>query len=247
MSKPLIAVSLMAGCLLAVLAYTPAPADAPTPQDEPDAGQILNRMAETYAQCKTYRDSGTVTTVFIEAQKRRTDEKPFTTAFVRPDRFRFEYQHHLGVGGILETTISYVVCRNADKILTWWDARPEIKENESLGRALAGATGISGGSAHTVPALLIPDEVGGWRLNDITEPKRIEDAIHDNSACLRIQGTFIDHPMTIWIDRESFLVRRIDQERQFDDFRTEETTIYEPVIDEDIPDELLDFGYPKED
>ncbi|MCX6930594.1 MAG: hypothetical protein NT154_46420 [Verrucomicrobia bacterium] len=44
-------------------------------------------MATTYPTCKSYRDSGAVTNVF---SPQHTDVKPFRTAFVRPDQFRFE-------------------------------------------------------------------------------------------------------------------------------------------------------------
>ena len=58
--------------------------------DSLTAKQIVKRMAEEYAKCKSYQDLGVVKTVFILPDLKRTVEKPFTTAFVRPDRFRFE-------------------------------------------------------------------------------------------------------------------------------------------------------------
>ena len=73
--------------LSAVLAASFSPtvtADEPK-QDKLPAKQILDRMAKTYAECKSYHDSGLVKTVFIQAAGKRTVEKPFTTAFVRPD------------------------------------------------------------------------------------------------------------------------------------------------------------------
>jgi hypothetical protein len=56
--------------------------------------QILEAMAEVYATCSTYRDAGRVTTRFYSADRHRprTSVRPFTTAFRRPDRFRFEYR-----------------------------------------------------------------------------------------------------------------------------------------------------------
>ena len=53
---------------------------------------ILERMATTYATCRSYHDQGVVKTVFIKDRERRLVRKPFRTAFVRPDRFRFEYE-----------------------------------------------------------------------------------------------------------------------------------------------------------
>jgi Predicted periplasmic protein (DUF2092) len=220
------------GGLLAMLLQTQATADDLT------AKQIVERMAKEYAQCKSYRDSGVVKTVFIGTDRQRTVEKPFTTAFVRPDRFRFEYKD--------DKERRYIVWRDGKDVQTWWDVTPGIKKPASLRSALAAATGVSSGSAHAVPALLIPDEVGGRRLTGITEAKRIEDAKLDKVDCFRIQGQYGGYPRTLWVDKKTFLVRRIDLERKLGvDFRTERTWIYEPVIDGEISDKMLEFNLPR--
>lgn len=231
---------LLAVCngVLATLLQTQATADEPKP-DQLTAKQIVERMAEEYAKCKSYRDSGVVKTVFIRPDRQRTVEKPFTTAFVRPGRFRFEYKD--------DKERRYIVWRNGKDVQTWWDIIPGIEKEASLDLALAGATGVSSGSAHTVPALLIPNEVSGRRLTGITEAKRIEDTKLDKVDCFRIQGPYAGSPVTIWVEKETFLVRRIDSQKTFDDFRTEETTTYEPVIDGEISDEMLEFNPPRPD
>jgi len=179
-----------------------------------------------------------VKTVFIRTDRKRTVEKPFTTAFVRPDRFRFEYEYK---------ERRYILWRKGNDVQTWWDVTPGIKKPASLRLALAAATGVSSSSAKTVPALLIPDEVGGGRLTGITEAQRIEDAKLDKVECFRIQGQYAGSPMTIWVEKETFLVRRIDSQKKFDDFRTERTTTYEPVINGEISDKMLEFDPPRPD
>src|SRR5512137_1163163 len=66
--------------------------------DSLTAQQILDKAATTYATCKSYRDSGVVTNDFGPRSAgdrfpRHVDVKPFRTAFVRPDQFRFEYDN----------------------------------------------------------------------------------------------------------------------------------------------------------
>ena len=69
----------------------PVGADGPKPADL-TAQDMLDRMATAYAGCKSYIDSGVVETVFdVPDGKQQTEVKPFTTAFVRPDQFRFEF------------------------------------------------------------------------------------------------------------------------------------------------------------
>ena len=131
---------------------------------------------------------------------------------------------------------------------------------------------MSGGSAHTVPALLMPDSISGRRLTDLTQLLRLEDAKLDGVDCFRIQGSMhieidsaelerrrqltlrmtgrdlpnsISGPETLWIDKSTFSLRRLDKQTQFDDFRTESTTIYQPLIDLAIADSQLKFNPPE--
>jgi outer membrane lipoprotein-sorting protein len=213
---------------------------AEPPRETLTAKQILARMGTTYARCRTYRDAGVATTVFTEITGRRTEKKPFTTAFVRPDRFRFEYREQKSDGRVCR----YLVWRSGKDVRSWWDVRPGVTKLDSLGMALSAATGVSGGSAHTIPALLLADEVGGCYLTEITEAKRIEDAALGTVTCVRLQGSNADRPVTLWLDAATFLIRRIELRREFDTFFVEETTTYEPVINGEISQAMLAFDPP---
>ena len=208
------------------------------------AQDVLDRMAAVYAGCKSYIDSGVVKTVFVLPDGNQTEVKPFTTAFVRPDQFRFEFT--LKGGG---PERRFVVWRRGKEVQTWWDLDLGVEKRKSLqkslGSALAGVAGLSDGSAHTIPALLLPKEVEGRRLTDLKEAKRIEDDKIDKVECFRIQGKYADTPMTLWIDQKTFLVRRIVTLTQVN-FRLEVTTNYTPAIDVKIEEKKLEFGHPKE-
>ena len=217
-----------------------------------DPFTIIARMARVYAGCKSYRDSGVVTTVFFEDRGKRTVEKPFTTAFVRPDRFRFEFRDTMGTrqtryiiwsAGKKPRTWWDVIWSNSMEVRTWWDVKPGIEKPASLYRAVGGAAGISGRSSNTIPALLLPGELGG-SLTVITEAKRVEDGTFEKVECFRIQGKFGNQPITLWIEKRSYLVRRIDEQATFDTFRTETRTTYNPTINEKIAARLLEFDPP---
>jgi len=82
---------------LACAVFTGSAADKES-TDELTARSILDKTAITYATCKSYHDSGVVTKGFGphlagEHFARHIDVKPFRTAFVRSDRFRFEYDN----------------------------------------------------------------------------------------------------------------------------------------------------------
>jgi hypothetical protein len=155
--------------------------------------QILAAMAEVYATCASYRDAGRVVTRFVTTDRPRTSIKPFTTAFVRPDRFRFEYRDRFGDGeGEWDR---YIVWAGGGVVRSWWSIQPDAEEPESLALALAAATGVSGGSAHTVPALLLPDVVGGRRLTALGGLVSLGDADLGEVACYRLRGSFAPNPV----------------------------------------------------
>src|ERR1035441_6763211 len=94
------------------------------------AQQILDKMATTYATCKSYRDSGAVTNFFSPLH---IDVKPFRTAFVRPDRFRFEYDDPT-------QEKPYIVSAKGGEVRTWWYIKPGVEKPSLLDLGVAGAT-----------------------------------------------------------------------------------------------------------
>ena len=50
---------------------------------------------------------------------------------------------------------------------------------------------------------------------------------------------------SIWVDQETYLVRRIDSTSDFDDFTTQESTTYDPFINDNVDPSLLEFGAPR--
>lgn len=215
--------------------------DEPKP-DVPPTADILGKMGKAYAGCKTYRDSGMVKTDFIRpGGDNFTSKKPFTTAFIRPDQFRYEFKDTMSDGRVNR----FIIWRNGDDVRSWWDVKPGVQKQDSLNLPVASGTGISSSSAHTVPALLLPDEVSGRKLTELTEAKHIDDAKLGETDCYRVEGKFGNQPLTLWVDKGTFLLRRIDQTTTFADFRTEETTTYDPVINGEIDASLLKFDHPE--
>lgn len=230
------------------------------------AHDIIRAMGEVYSGCRTYSDTGSVRTEFHSGSHRDHETvRPFRTAFVRPDRFRFQYSDR---ESDRPDTVCFVVAVNGPRLEEWW-GYGEGEASESLSMALAGATGVSGGSAHTVPTLLMPDQISGRRLTDPAEFTRLEDGESDGVGCYRISRWLpVDpemkeeyrqealkitgrlppesesDPEIIWLDKSTFLIRRIDETTRFPDFRSVDVTTYRPVLNEPVSDELLAFAPP---
>ena len=232
--------AIVSGFALVAMLTTAVSAEEPDQKDL-SARQILDRVAKAYATCETYRDSGEVSITFIEVTGDRVDVRPFTTAFVRPHRFRYEYQaKHAG-----EVISRYLIWRNRDEIKSWWDITPGVKKPESLALALGAAVGGSGGSSNTVPALLMPKDVGGFRLTDLPLFKRLDDGKLDETDCFRLEGVFGKSPRTLWIDKKTSLILRILERTVFEGFSTIQVTTYKPVVGEKVAEDALAFDPPK--
>lgn len=204
------------------------------------APDIISRMREAYATSNSYSDSGMVKEVYIRASGTRIIEKPFATAFVRPDRFRFEFTER--IRGDRERR--FIIYRRGGDLQVHWDIDKELKY-DSIDRAVAAATGVSGESAITIPAMLLPEEIKWRRAIRFDKPERTEDATLGDVDCFRIHDVIGGNPVTFWIDKEEYLLRRIYLEMAFDDFRLRRTTTYKPVSNGEVTDPMLEFKAPE--
>ncbi len=200
------------------------------------APDVLARVVAAYRTCATYQDTGVVRTVYFEQTGQRTQDRPFKTAFVRPDSFRFEFSDTF-----YGNTTRFIVFQNGADVRRWWGIEPGIRSLKSLNMGLAEATGVSGGSAHVVPSLLLPEVVSGRSLKDMTDVKRLDDAPCGSAVCARLEGLWGGQKRTLWIDLSSFLLRRIDSSTVFPTFHTEQTTFYEPTLNQAISPDSLSF------
>lgn len=204
--------------------------------DNLSASEIIERMKNAYANSKTYSDSGVVEVIFI-GDVNQTVEKPFTTAFIRPNRFRYEFTEKKPYG----TKQSFIIHLNGKNLQSYWDIQKDLK-HDSLNNAVASAAGVSNGSAITVPGMLMPNEITWRRAIRVNQPKRIDDDIVDSTDCYRVQDLILGAiPTTLWIDKKTFMLRKIYREQTFDDFRTEERTTYKPILNGEVENDLLEF------
>lgn len=230
------------------------------------AADVLVRVAETYARCRSYRDRGAVT-IIMNQEHDRPRVRPFSTRFVRPDRFVFEFSSEF-----YGQTTRFAVWLANSATKTWWTFRPNTETLESLGYGLAAGTGISGGSAHRVPTLLMPQFAWSPLAHPMARIVSSPEASQHNCVVVErpLADTVVEH---WWIDRDSWLVRRVVQPchtlppmddadiarvaasgtalsaaeiERFKNMRTvvESITEYEAEIDVDIPAAEVEFTPP---
>ncbi len=247
----------------AAAAIVPAAARAQAPQDSKglaavtggDPVTLLLAMEKAYASCTSYRDTGTVTSLILTEGGRAGSERPFATAFVRPGRFRFEFTD-TGLGG---DKARYIVWADGGEVRSWWDRQPGVRHPGSLEEALSPAAEISGGVSVRVPALLLPGSLGRGPL--LVAPQRLADGEDRGVACVRIEGKgrktpyllpagpnrsvqVEDETVTLWLDKATHLLRKVEERRTMETYRSETTTLYSPEINVAVPAADLAFGAP---
>ena len=230
--------------LALILACAAIPVNA-ADKESPDgltAQQIFDKMVTTYVTCKSYRDSGAVTNdtgpqTTGERFPRHVGVITFRTAFVRPDQFRFEYDDPT-------PEKPYIIWAKAGEVRTWWYIRPGVETPPSLADAVAGATGVSGASSHTIPTLLLPDlpdRIKRRKLTSMTDLTRLPDEALDNAPCFKLEGKVSNQPTTLWLEKATYLITRID--RKMTAARVN-TTVYQPEVNKEIPAKELEFNAP---
>jgi outer membrane lipoprotein-sorting protein len=221
-------------CTLTTLAQTP------------NATAIIKNMSGRYSTVTSYQDIGVVETTTEGQLPKRSTSILFKTYFTRPGKIRFEW-------------IDSAFFTAADRSVFWTDGtdvfsfrgyKPEIEKEEDLGMAMAGATGVSLGSARTVPSLLLNRDVIGFSLTDLSGISLKGEEVFEGEQCYVLAGFKADEEWKLWISKKDFLLRKlrrpsIDGEYKEEihrDIRVEEKiseSIYRPkVSDSRIVNEL---------
>jgi hypothetical protein len=247
MKTPMGSVSLCCGIALILVGSTLGEAQN---LDLLNASAILDKVAAVYADAQTYRDSGLVRSTFIPGARSFSTELPFATAYSAPDRFRLEFQVP-SPDSSDSVHRRWIVFRNADGVKEWSFLKPTVSAAASLDLAIAGASGVSDGIAHDIPALLMPQEITGRKLTanpDAT--RRIADAPCGDSECFRIDTTIHtqtgETTRTLWIAKSSFIVQRIDQHTVLANLTVDSTTTYSPVLNGPVSDAALALNVPSD-
>jgi hypothetical protein len=215
-----------------------------TARQMPDARTLLQSCRTRYETLQSYADVGCVYITYGGAAP-HTQRLPFQTAFTRQGGFRFEFTDRF----MLFPPTHFAVWTQGSEVRSWWTIHPVVEHFHSLADAIAGATGISGGSAHTVPTLLLASQGTGWRITDVRSPELLGlQTLPDSTACYVIAGkNFCGDTIHLWLDRQNLVLRRVYSTSTLSGgVRVEDTTIYEPHLNPNLPSSVFVFVPPRQ-
>ena len=220
-NKSIVVVALL---LLALTAFSARPG--------PANDDVLARCREMYAGLRSYADTGVVINEFGVSSK---EQHAFTTNFNRAPRgFYFEFKKAAGD--------RYVIWGDLEAFHTWWKTTAGRFDypNPSNTGAFIGAEAQTFGASAKIPPLLYS------KANLPNAFANFTDAVLDGEEdvgghrCKRLVGTARDvyaatgrevnvRKMTVWIDAESLLIRKIVEEwKPLPGQVSRHTTVFEP-------------------
>lgn len=204
------------------------------------AKAIVERMAAQYAQAASYQDTGVV---IDEGENQDRPVIKFKTYFARPQLFRFEWLDYFIGTGKERLSVVWNDGQQTYNYHSWSDEGVEKIKN--LGLGIAGATGISRGAAHLIPALLLEEEiVGGFRLIEMARLSLRGAEKFEGEDCYLIRGYHpMNFPIDMWISKRDFLLRKIRETR--DDGSAEVDIRRNVKLNQKIPAETFNYTPPK--
>jgi hypothetical protein len=232
--------AVLLAALVSVAPVAPAPqtvAPAPTIPASIRGDELLRQVAATYANCRTYRDSGRTVEKWRSSYRRRT-ESPFEYALVHPSRFRFERgersQFHDGGHSVYWS--------DGERVMEWrtgWNEPYDLRD-------LNGNWYAGGDAAELIVPLVLPDPqrvpFPGWAI--VEEPRR---ETENGLDCWRVGMKRVHEQGTLWIDATRLVIVRFDQGAPFPGDWRDLTTTFAPRLDEPVDESLLLLTPPKPD
>lgn len=216
---------------------------------QPTAEQIFDRMLKAYATAKTYQDKGTVTTWFTEKEEKEPNHSTtlsFETAFVRAaNRFKFRYEQTKSVLFANRKTCYLVVSDGKSTRMLKSKYKDRATTHEpSLGTALTSISEGSGTASRKIPGMLISDPIkASWDPRKLQAVKLIGKATQDGSPCYQLEAVVWGKKKAqLWVDQQTYLIRRIDEDYQSANVNTRTSITYQPVVNKSVNDNAVTFN-----
>ena len=173
-----------------------------------DARGLVAAMGRAYRAADHYADDARVTVVRTRGDGSSEETHPFRVAFARPDMIRIEaYDARIVADG---RTLRAAVGGIPGQVLTEDVNSPLGLDQLFTDRELRGTLSAGEAGCPTQLPLLLADDTVALILGDASGPPRIAATeLIDGHACGRVEIPKPDGTLTLWIDRRTKLLRRM--------------------------------------
>ena len=230
----------------------------PAPRQGPlGAKAVLEKMVAAYHKAATYRALGSVRLTEQQGGKEVVDRQwPCSVIMVRPNKIQVKAYDAQVVsdGKQYRATIEYL----PGQVLTL--AAPAKLTLSTLDSDGILAAALAAGPGHMLIqlGLLLDDDPLKWMLKDAEEPQLAEPNEIDGQDCYRVKIERPEGTLILWIDQESFVLRRMIPPLNFLRQRLEEEAkvpldslslvveLTGAKLDPKVDPELFNFDLPKD-
>jgi hypothetical protein len=198
-------IAFSSGAVIALMFGARDPASPTT-----SAGQVFAEAREGYHNLRTYSDTGEVVTEYqgVGTGVLTSTKGSFQTSYEAPRHFRLKFTKENGEQLVIWT-------KGQERTVYWWWSATRVADSSPSVVPFLTASAPTLGTTTLIPSLLFPQAKLAAQLDQLTDPKLEADEGLDSHACYKlsgnetaIKGTMV-RPLTLWIDRESLLVRRV--------------------------------------
>ncbi len=170
---------------------------------EPTADEVLKKVAEKYKTIETYKAEGTVFTHADADGRKMVLKTSFTMLLKKPNLYLISWSQT----GLIPQ--SGAVWSDGTQPYLYIGVTNTYAKMDSDEMALAGATGISGGTAHTVPSLFLPVFTQPAELSRLKDPQIEKSELVEGDDCYVIGGASpFSAKETFWISKANHLIRK---------------------------------------
>ena len=228
-----------------------------TPASAPQAGtsaqEILTKSQATYAALKSYADTGTLDTEFGPPNGVLREHHTFTTLFRTPRHFLFDFVKE-------DKADRFVVWADDEAFHTWWQATGAA---DTYPKGQGGGAFVAGGqptlnSLMVLSPWLFPQADLNGALTEFGDATLAGTEPINGHACYKLSGVGKSvyrqsghvvnvRKMTVWIDAQTLLVRRVFEDTADDtgSYANRFTTTFEPQANPTLADARFAFTPPR--
>jgi outer membrane lipoprotein-sorting protein len=211
---------------------------------------VLAKTQAAYAALKSYSDTGSVDTEFGPKEGLVREHHTFKTLYRAPRHFLFDFVK-------AENADRFVVWSDDEAFHSWWQATGVAEiypKGQGAGAFVAGSVPTLSALVETAPLLFSGAGLTG-PITEFGDGKVAGSEAIDGHPCQKLvgigksmygTGAVVNvRPMTIWIDAQTSLVRRVFEDSSDGATISRSTTTFDPQLNPTLDDAKFLFTPPK--
>ena len=172
--------------------------------DEITASAVLQKSADKYKALESYSDEGTIVSAMDSGAMKINIETKFSIKLKKPNLYLISWNQKACQGEQAGT-----VWNNGSQPYLYMGIAKSYSKMQNDEMAIAAATGISGGAAHTIPSLFLETFRNGSDYFSQLSNTKLEksEKINGEDCYVISSGTLSDSlKVTLWISKNTFFV-----------------------------------------